>query len=176
MGRGNGSCETEGRGKDLVNWPKLKEDIVGKIVLLAVLASPGWLSGFAYGAWVLVETVGENKLAIAANAEAIGELTEALGGMTQLFGNAEILENGSGLTAAINTHSNAVRFREGQQLLVTNTSGRGQTQITLTVQGKFTDEAHLLLNLSAAAGRALRASAKEIQVAIEPVPEKKADD
>jgi len=133
--------------------------------VLFVLSSPVWISQ----GWATVNSIGANSQAISANAVAIGELTEVVGGMIQIFGNAEILENGAALTAAINTHSNAVRFREGQQLRVTNTSDRSETTITIVVQGKFEDEPHLLLNLSAAAGRAIRASEKEIQVAIEPI-------
>jgi hypothetical protein len=154
-----------------MNWVQLKENIVGKLILAGILTSPGWI-GYSV---LTVLSVGENTAAIAVNSKSIGDLAEAVGGMAQLFGNAEVMANGTSLTAAINTHSNAVRFREGQRLLVTNTSDRGQTQITLTVQGKFEGEAHLLLNLSAVAGRALRASTDEIQVAIEPEPEKKAD-
>ncbi len=147
-----------------MDFAKLKQDIVSKLVLLAILTSPGWISG----AILTYLAVGENVEAIAANSTAIIELTETLGGMNQLFGNAEILENGTELTASINTHSNAVRFREGQELRVTNTSDRTETTITIIVRGKFEDEPHLLLNLSSASGRAIRASAKEIQVAIEP--------
>ena len=135
--------------------------------VLFVLSSPVWVSQ----GWATISSISGNTAAIEANAEAIKDLAEALGGMTMLFGNAEILPDGSSLTAAINLHSDAVRFREGQRLLVTNTSDRGQTQITLTVQGKFEDAPHLLLNLSAGAGRALRASTDQIQVAIEPEPE-----
>jgi hypothetical protein len=148
-----------------MNWTKLKEDVVSKLVLLAILTSPGWIG---YSIFTVL-AVGENTAAITANAAAIGELTEAVGGMAQLFGNAEILENGGNLTAAINTHSNAVRFREGQELRVTNTSDRNETTITVVVQGKFEGEPHLLLNLSSASGRAIRASTEQIQVAIEPV-------
>ena len=155
-----------------MNFTKLKEDIMAKLVLVAVLSLPVWGSSavFTYLA------VGENVEAITVNSKAINELTEAIGGMSQLFGNAEILENGSSLTAAINTSSNAVRFEEGQQLLVTNKTDQSRATITITVQGKFESGPFHLLDLSAASGRALRASEKTIQVVIEPVPEKKADD
>ncbi len=158
---------------------------MGTIVLLAVLASPGWLTGFAYGAWVLVETVGENKSAISATNEIVTEMAEALGGMTQLFGNAEILEDGVQLTAAINTSSDANRFDQGQELLVTNKGDRSRSTITVIVRGQFDEgNPYHLLDLSAAAGRALRAPQEpeegdervKIQVSIEPVPDRKADD
>ncbi len=155
-----------------MNWQKLKEDIMGKLVLLAVLSMPVWGSSAIY----TYLAVGENVEAIAANSKVISDLTEAIGGMSQLFGNAEILEDGSSLTAAINTSSNAVRFEEGQQLLVTNKTDQSRATITITVQGKFESGPFHLLDLSAAAGRALRASENTIQVVISPVVEGEADD
>ena len=135
--------------------------------LFVIFSSPLWISqGVA-----TVNSIGENTIAIAANIKAINALTESVGGMVQLFGNAEVLEDGSQLTTAINTYSDAVRFREGQRLIVTNTSDRSETTIRVTVLGKFESDPFHLLNLSAAAGRAIRASQDKIQVAIEPAEE-----
>ena len=148
-----------------MNWVKLKEDVVGKLVLLAILSSPVWIS---YSVFTVL-AVGENSAAITANSKVILELTEAMGGMTQLFGNAEILEVGEVMTAAINTHSDAVRFKPGQRLVVTNTGDRREMSVTLIVEGKFESEPHVFLNLSRNAGRALGARPGDtIQVAIEP--------
>jgi len=143
---------------------------VGKLVLLAVLTSPGWIS---YSV-LTVLAVGENSRAVLANAEAIKELTAVVGGMAQLFGNAEILDIGETMTASINTHSDAVRFKPGQNLVVTNTGDRRAMSVRLIVEGKFESQPHIFLNLSRNAGRALGASPGEtIQVAIEPLQEEK---
>lgn len=148
-----------------MNITKLKEDIVGKLVLFTILTSPGWIS---YSV-LTVLAVGQNSEATAVNAEAIKGLTAVVGGMTQLFGNAEILDVGDVMTAAINTHSDAVRFKPGQRLVVTNTGDRREMSVTLIVEGKFESEPHVFLNLSRNAGRALGASPGEmIQVAVEP--------
>lgn len=148
-----------------MNWVKLKEDIVAKIVLLAILSSPAWIS---YSVMTVL-AVGENTKMITEYGEAIKELTEAVAGMAQLHGNAGILENGARLTAAINTSSPATRFDQGQRLQVTNRSDQSRAIITITVEGSFESDPYHLLDLSAASGRALRASEKKIQVAIEPV-------
>jgi len=133
--------------------------------VIVVLSSPVWISQ----GWATVNSIGANTKAITANVTAITELTESLGGMTQLFGNAEVLGVGDVMTAAINTHSDAVRFKPGQRLVVTNTGDRREMSVTLTVEGKFESEPHVFLNLSRNAGRALGARPGDtIQVAIEP--------
>ena len=145
---------------------------MGKAITLMVFSSPGWATALV----MTFLAVGHNTAAIEVNTGAIGELVEAVGGMTQLFGSAEVRENGDLLTAAINTSSPATRFDEGQRLLVTNKSDQSRATITITVRGKFESDPYHLLDLSAASGRALRASEKRIQVVIEPVQEEKADD
>lgn len=137
--------------------------------ILLVLSSPVWVSqGYS-----TMMSIGENTKAISANAALIAELAITLGGMGQLFGNAEILDVGEVMTAAINTHSDAVRFKPGQRLIVTNTGDRREMSVTLVIEGKFESEPHVFLNLSKNAGRALGAMPGEtIQVAIEPVQEK----
>ena len=131
-----------------------------------ILGSPGW----GWGVYNTVKSVGENSEAIIALTETVTELTATLGGMGQLFGNAEILDVGDTMTAAYNTHSDAVRFKPGQRLVVTNTGDRREMSVTLVIEGKFESEPHIFLNLSKNAGRALGATPGDtIQVAIEPV-------
>ena len=57
-----------------MNLTKLKEGIVSKLVLLAILTSPGWI-GYSVKT---VLAVGENSKGIEANTEAIGELANRL--------------------------------------------------------------------------------------------------
>ena len=149
-----------------MNWVKLKEDIVGKLFLLTILSSPVWLS---YSV-LTVLSVGENKIAIETNTSAITGLTETLGGMSQIFGNAEVQENGTTLTASVNTRSDAGRYSQpGRRLTVINTGSRREMSVIVTVEGKFEGEPFLFLNMSRAAGRAIGAQpGDEIQVAIEP--------
>ena len=54
-----------------------------------------------------VVTIGENKADIETVRLSVVELTETLGGMAQIFGNAEILENGTTLSVSVNIHSDA---------------------------------------------------------------------
>ena len=149
---------------------KMKEDIVGKLVLLAILSAPAWIS---YSV-LTVLSVGRNTVAITANTETITELAETLGGMNQLFGNAQILENGQSLTVTINVHSDAGRWSQrGRRLIVVNTGDSREMSTTVTVEGKFEGEPHLFLNMSRAAGRAIGASpGDEIQVSIQPADDK----
>ncbi len=148
-----------------MNWIKLKEDIVGKLVLLAILSSPVWLS---YSV-LTVLSVGKNTTAIAANTTSIEGLTETLGGMQVIFGNADIQMNGQALTASVNIHSDAGRWsKPGTRLHVTNTGSRREMSVHVTVAGKFEDEPHVFLNMTSAAGRAVGAQpGDQIQVSIE---------
>jgi len=138
-----------------------------------ILGSPVWISqGYA-----TLKSIGENQAAIVALTETVTEITETLGGMDQIFGNAEIQENGTTLTVAVNVHSQAGRYSQpGKRLTIINTGSRRQMSVIVTVEGKFEGEPHLFLNMSRAAGRAVGAApGDQIQVAIEPVEEERAD-
>lgn len=125
-----------------------------------------------------VLSIGENKVDIANNGLAIRELSETLGGMAQIFGNAEILENGTTLSVSVNIHSDAGRWsRPGQQLQVINTGDRREMSVIVSVEGKFEGEPHLFLTMSRAAGRAIGANpGDEIQVAIQAADDEKRGD
>ena len=143
---------------------------VSVVVIVGLLfSSPVWVSR-VYSA---VTSIGENTKEISANSKLIAELAITLGGMGQLFGNAEVLDVGDTMTASYNTHSDAVRFKPGQRLIVTNTGDRREMSVTLVIEGKFESEPHIFLNLSKNAGRALGATPGDmVQIAIEPVEEK----
>jgi hypothetical protein len=124
-----------------------------------------------------VLTIGENKADIETVRLSVVELTETLGGMAQIFGNAEILENGTTLSVSVNIHSDAGRWsRPGQQLQVINTGDRREMSVIVTVEGKFEGEPHLFLTMSRAAGRAIGANpGDQIQVAVQAADEKRGD-
>ena len=134
------------------------------LAIIATLSSPVWVkSGIA-----TITSIGANTAAVARNTVAIQGLTVLVGDMGQVFGNAEILDVGDTLTAAINLHSDAVRFKPGQTLEITNTGDRRQMTAIVIVEGKFESDPFTLLNLSMAAGRALGARPEDkIQIAIE---------
>ncbi len=132
----------------------------------AILSSPAWVGGFIKQH----QQIDDNAAAIVTNGAAIQSLVETVGDMGLLFGNAEIMEVGAGLTASINLHSDAVRFKQGQRLEITNTGDRRQMTTTVTVDGKFESEPFTLLNLSNQAGRAVGAgSGDRIQVMVKTI-------
>lgn len=133
------------------------------LAVLVTLSSPVWVSsGIA-----TVTSIGANTAAVAKITVTVQELTVLVGDMGQVFGNAEILDVGDTLTAAVNLHSDAVRFKPGQTLEITNTGDRRQMTAVVTVEGKFESDPFTLLNLSRAAGRALGARPEDkIQIAI----------
>jgi len=128
----------------------------------------------AYG---FVTSVGENTADIETVRVSVVELTETLGGMAQIFGNAEILENGTTLSVSVNIHSDAGRWsKPGTRLQVINTGDRREMSVIVSVGGKFEGEPHLFLNMSRAAGRAIGANpGDEIQVAVEAAPVERGD-
>jgi len=141
---------------------------------VSVILSVSLLASSPYSIPKVIETVraiGTNTEAVVTNSTAIFELTELLGDMGQLFGNGEISDVGDVMTAQINIHSDAVRFKPGQRIVVTNTGDRREMSATVEVAGKFESEPHIFLILTRGAGRALGAQPGEtIQIMI--VPEK----
>jgi len=124
-----------------------------------------------------VLTIGENKADIETVRLSVVELSETLGGMAQIFGNAEILENGTTLSVSVNIHSDAGRWsKPGTRLTVVNTGDQREMSVIVRVEGKFEGEPHLFLNMSQAAGRAVGAvPGDQIQVSIEAANERRAD-
>ncbi len=139
-----------------------------------ILGSPAW----APTLYQTLKAIGENSEAIVAVTATVTKLAATVGGMDQIFGNAEIQENGTTLTASVNTRSDAGRYSQpGRRLTVINTGSRREMSVIVTVEGKFEGESHIFLNMSRAAGRAMGAQpGDEIQVAIEPYIEEKRSD
>jgi len=124
-----------------------------------------------------VSSIGENTKDITTLRSSVNELAVTVGGMGTIFGNASVHENGQDLTVIVNVHSDAGRyFQPGRRLTVTNTGDSREMSVTVEVAGKFEGEPHLFLNLTRAAGRAIGADpGDEIQVSIEPAPERRSD-
>ena len=133
--------------------------------ILVITTSWAWIPA----TYSTVRSISENSSAVVSNAAAISELAEVVGDMGQLFGNAEILDVGDTMTAQINIHSDAVRFKPGQRLDVTNTGDRREMSVTVEVDGKFESDPYHFLNLSRSAGVRLGARPEDtIQVMIVP--------
>ncbi len=139
--------------------------------MAVILGSPVWITQ----GYQTLKAIGENSKAIVAVTKTVTELAATVGGMSQIFGNAEIQENGTTLTASVNTRSDAGRYSQpGRRLTVINTGSRQERSVIVTVEGKFEGEPYLFLNMSRAAGRAIGAQpGDEIQVAVEPYVEEK---
>ncbi len=142
--------------------------------MAVIFGSPVWVTK----GYQTLRAIGENSIAIIALGETVTGITETLGGMEQIFGNAEIRENGTTLTVAVNVHSEAGRYSQpGRRLTITNTGDPREMSVQVTVEGKFEGEPHLFLHMSRAAGRGVGAvPGDQIQVAIEPFRDDKGDD
>lgn len=114
-------------------------------------------------AYSTVTAIGENSTSVETNEKAIEELAVIVGDMGQLFGNAEILDVGDGLTAQVNIHSDARRYSEpGTRLVLTNTGDRRKMSVTVEVDGKFESEPHIFLSISRASGRRVGANPGDV--------------
>jgi hypothetical protein len=98
------------------------------------------------------------------------KINQDLAYLKMLTGSAQIRTTGDELTAAINTKSQALRFRPGQEVWVTNYTDPGDVRVKVKIEERsFRGDPDILMRLSKRAGEALEASESEIDVALEPV-------
>jgi hypothetical protein len=114
-----------------------------------------------------------------AEEEQLKQIQEDLRYLKMLTGIAQIRTTGDELSAAINTKSQALRFRPGQEVWITNYTDPGDIRVKVKIEERSFrgSDPNVLMRLSRRAGEALEASGNEIDVAVEPVMvETKKDD
>ena len=162
-----------------------------RIVIWLLVGTGSGGAAFAWGTdiWDAVGRSKENANQIAsmlaastahygAEEEQMKQIQQDLAYLKMLTGIATIRTTGDELTAAINTRSQALRFRPGQEVWVTNYTDPGDVRVKVTIEERsFRGDPDILMRLSRRAGEALEVSENEIDVGLEPVmPETKKDD
>ena len=170
---------------------KVVESMSLRVIIWLLVGSGSGGAAFAWGSdiWQSVGRSVENAANIATmttamNAHNISEeaqlqqIQQDLTYLKMLTGIAQVRTTGDELTAAINTKSQALRFRPGQEVWITNYSDPGDVRVKVKIEETaFRDDPDILMRLSKRAGEALEASGNEIDVALEPVHvETKKDD
>lgn len=170
---------------------KIVENMTLRVLVWLLVGGGGGGVAFAWGSdiWGSVSRSKENAAQIASMALAmtthnlaeekqLQQIQEDLRYLKMLTGIATVRTTGDGLTAAVNTKSQALRFRPGQEVWVTNYTDPGDVRIKVTIEERsFRADADILMRLSRQAGEALEVSENEIDVGLEPVmPEKEDDD
>jgi len=170
---------------------KVVESMSVRVIIWLLVGSGSGGAAFAWGSdiWQSVGRSVENAANIATmttamNAHNISEeaqlqqIQQDLTYLKMLTGIAQVRTTGDELTAAINTKSQALRFRPGQEVWITNYSDPGDVRVKVKrEETAFRDDPDILMRLSKRAGEALEASGNEIDVALEPVHvETKKDD
>ncbi len=162
-----------------------------RIIIYLLVGSGGGGVAFAWGSdiWGTVGRSQENSANIAtmtlamtthnlAEEKQLQQIQEDLRYLKMLTGIAQVRSTGDGMTAAVNTKSQALRFRPGQEVWVTNYTDPGDVRIKVMIEERsFRDDADILIRLSREAGEALEVTENEIDVSLEPVmPAAKEDD
>ena len=170
---------------------KVVESMSVRVIIWLLVGSGSGGAAFAWGSdiWQSVGRSVENAaniatMTLAMNAHNISEeaqlaqIQQDLTYLKMLTGIAQVRTTGDELTAAINTKSQALRFRPGQEVWITNYSDPGDVRVKVKIEETaFRDDPDILMRLSKRAGEALEASGPEIDVALEPVHvETKKDD
>jgi len=170
---------------------KVVENMTLRVIIWLLVGSGSGGAAFAWGSdiWASVGRSVENAAQIttmttAMNAHNIEEerqlqqIQQDLTYLKMLTGIAQVRTTGDELSAAINTKSQALRFRPGQEVWITNYTDPGDVRVKVKIEETaFRDDPDILMRLSRRAGEALEASGSEIDVALEPVHvETKKDD
>ena len=180
-----------------IDKPKstLKEKVVEamtiRMVIYLLVGTGSGGAAFAWGTdiWQSVARSKENQAQLSTmltafkakseeDAKQFAKINQDLAYLKMLTGSAQVRTTGDELTAAINTKSQALRFRPGQEVWVTNYTDPGDIRVKVKIEERsFRGDADILIRLSKRAGEALEASESEIDVALEPVlPDPKKDD
>ena len=168
-------------------FKKLWETAWLRILIWLLVGTGSGGAAFAWGSelWDSVERSRENAEQIAAmmaaatlhnlaEEQAMKQIQEDLKYLKMLTGIAQVRTTGDELTAAINTKSQALRFRPGQEVWVTNYTDPGDVRVKVKIEERsFRDDADILMRLSRRAGEALEVTENEIDVGLEPVVEEK---
>ncbi len=168
-------------------FKKLWETAWLRIVIWLLVGTGSGGAAFAWGSeiWDSVERSRANEEQIAAmmaaatvhnlaEEQAMRQIQEDLKYLKMLTGIAQVRTTGDELTAAINTKSQALRFRPGQEVWVTNYTDPGDVRVKVKIEERsFRDDADILMRLSRRAGEALEVTENEIDVGLEPVVEDK---
>jgi len=158
-----------------------------RIIIYLLVGSGGGGVAFAWGSelWGAVGRSKENAEQIAAMVAAatlhneteekqLAQIQEDLKYLKMLTGIAQVRTTGDELTAAINTKSQALRFRPGAEVWVTNYTDPGDVRVKVKIEERsFRADADILMRLSRRAGEALEVTEDEIDVGLEPVVEEK---
>lgn len=170
---------------------KVVENMSLRVIIWLLVGSGSGGAAFAWGSdiWGAVGRSKENAANIAtmttamtahnrAEEEQLAQIQQDLTYLKMLTGIAQVRTTGDALTAAINTKSQALRFRPGQEVWITNYTDPGDVRVKVKIEETaFRDDPDILMRLSKRAGEALEASGPEIDVALEPVQvETKKDD
>ncbi len=171
---------------------KVVENMSLRVIIWLLVGSGSGGAAFAWGSdiWQSVGRSMENAaniatMTLAMNAHNLEEekqlqqIQQDLTYLKMLTGIATLRTTGDELSAAINTKSQALRFRPGQEVWVTNYTDPGDIRVKVTIEERSFrgNNPDILIRLSKRAGEALEASGDEIDVALEPVQvETKKDD
>lgn len=169
---------------------KATEAMTIRVLIWLILGSGSGGVAFAWGSdiWGAVGRSKENADQIAtmtlamtthnlAEEKQLQQIQEDLRYLKMLTGIATVRSSGDEMSAAVNTKSQALRFRPGQEVWVTNYTDPGDVRIKVTIEERsFRGDSDILMRLSKAAGEALEVSENEIDVGLEPVMEEGKDD
>jgi len=170
---------------------KVVENMTLRVLIWLLVGSGSGGAAFAWGSdiWGAVGRSKENAAQITtmsaamiahniSEEEQLAQIQQDLTYLKMLTGIAQVRTTGDDLSAAINTKSQALRFRPGQEVWITNYTDPGDVRVKVKIEERsFRDDPDILMRLSKRAGEALEASGNEIDVALEPVQvETKKDD
>lgn len=171
---------------------KVIEAMTVRVVIYLLVGTGSGGAAFAWGSdiWASVGRSKENQAQLATmltafrakseeDAVQYKQIQDDLRYLKMLTGIAQVRTTGDELTAAINTKSQALRFRPGQEVWITNYTDPGDIRVKVKIEERSFrgNDPDILMRLSKRAGEALEASGPEIDVALEPVlPEPKKDD
>jgi hypothetical protein len=174
-----------------LTYEEIKEYIVPKLILLAILSSPGWISYSVY----TVLAVGENTQNLAAHITAANtaeetrveeraQLAEALKGVIDSQQRAEkrdLTMRGQGRAGSfggddaylrINTESQAILYQSGDKVKVTNLTADGHPTEVMEIRGEWSNNnSDILASFSSKACDVLEIEGT-VKILLEPVLEK----
>lgn len=162
---------------------KVVENMTLRVLIWLLVGTGSGGAAFAWGTdiWQSVARSKENHAQITTmltaftaksveDTKQFAKINQDLAYLKMLTGSAQIRTTGDELTAAINTKSQALRFRPGQEVWVTNYTDPGDVRVKVKIEERsFRGDPDILMRLSKRAGEALEASESEIDVALEPV-------
>lgn len=171
---------------------KVVEAMTLRVLIWLVVGTGSGGAAFAWGTdiWQSVARSKENQAQLSTmltaftakseeDAVQFAKIQQDLSYLKMLTGIAQVRDTGDELTAAINTKSQALRFRPGQEVWVTNYTDPGDIRVKVKIEERSFrgSDPDILMRLSKRAGEALEVSGPEIDVGLEPVmPETKKDD